>query len=251
MIREYIYMDGKVIIHSDWGNYELLEYRDNLEEILIQENLIELMENEEEKLNEKYIEKTKKIKGNKTTNILKKIILPYAIMVVLAMLTTFLMNLSFPWAIEHLPYLKNIINIGPFITGSLLCTPLVISNYSDYIKLVKEIKGIENQLDYLKKQMDKEQEKLEVLEKNKTNNNEVNEFKTVQISSLDDLRKLRKHINLLFDLGYNENKYYKYYEKDKLDKKLGKYYNEKQMEIAKEYFEEKGPTLVKKKNNRK
>ena len=57
-------------------------------------------------------------------------------------------------------------------------------------------------------------------------------------------------MNLLFDLGYNENKYYKYYEKGKLDKKLGKYYDEKEMEVTKEYFEEKGPTLVKRKNKK-
>lgn len=250
MNKEYTYIDGKVIVRDNWNSQKLVEYCDNLEEVLIQENLIELMENEEERLNEKYIETTKKIKGNKKINILKKIILPYGIMGVLVLLLTILSNLLFPSFLTLIPSFKIFINIVSFVIGSLIFTPLVINDYSDYIKLIKEKKGIENQLDYLNKQIVKEKEKLKTLQKNKTKNNEINEFKTVQISSLDDLRKLRDHIGLLFDLGYNEKKYYKYFEEGKLDKKLSKCYNEKGIEVAKEYFEEKGPTLVKIKNKK-
>jgi len=52
---------------------------------------------------------------------------------------------------------------------------------------------------------------------------------------------------LYYDLGYNGEKYYKYYLQGKLDRKLDKYYNDTGIEIAKEYLEENGPQLIKRK----
>jgi hypothetical protein len=58
---------------------------------------------------------------------------------------------------------------------------------------------------------------------------------------------LKDTLYLYFDLGYNGEKYYKYYLQGKLDRKLDKYYNDTGIEIAKEYLEEKGPQFVKRK----
>ena len=44
--------------------------------------------------------------------------------------------------------------------------------------------------------------------------------------------------------GINGDKYYKYYQDGKLDKKLEKYYSDTGIQLAKEYIEEKGPSLV-------
>jgi hypothetical protein len=57
-------------------------------------------------------------------------------------------------------------------------------------------------------------------------------------------------INLYFDLGYNREKYCRYYLQGKLASKLGKYYNEAGVEVAKEYLEEKGPTLINQKKQK-
>lgn len=142
MNEEYTYVDGKVIVRDNWNRQELVEYRDNLEEVLIQENLIELMENEEERLNEKYIETTKKIKGDKKTNILKKIIRPYVIIAIYVLLITFVFDLTIPWVfnVSHFPNFKSFVNITAFIFGSLLCTPFIISDYGNYIQAIKEKK---------------------------------------------------------------------------------------------------------------
>lgn len=50
MNKEYTYIDGKVIISDENNNKTQCEYYDNLDEVLVQENLIETMENNIEKL---------------------------------------------------------------------------------------------------------------------------------------------------------------------------------------------------------
>ena len=44
MNKEYIYIQGKVIVKDENGTQTSLEYYDNLDKVLIQENLIESME---------------------------------------------------------------------------------------------------------------------------------------------------------------------------------------------------------------
>ena len=45
MNKEYMYIDGKVVISDENGKQTLTEYSDNLDAILAQENVIETMEN--------------------------------------------------------------------------------------------------------------------------------------------------------------------------------------------------------------
>ena len=59
MNKNYIYNNGTVTVIDENGNVRPVEYSDNLEEILIQENLIEEMENEFKEL-EKVDKKTKR-----------------------------------------------------------------------------------------------------------------------------------------------------------------------------------------------
>lgn len=46
MNKEYIYIDGKVIVEDENGNKNVMQYNDKIEEILIQENLMETMKKE-------------------------------------------------------------------------------------------------------------------------------------------------------------------------------------------------------------
>ena len=50
MNKEYVYVDGKVVIEDEKGNKKIDNYTDNLDEVLIQENLIESLEQIIEKL---------------------------------------------------------------------------------------------------------------------------------------------------------------------------------------------------------
>lgn len=65
MNKEYIYIDGNIILEDEKGNRNPIEYRDNIDEILIQENIIETMENEKQELERKSIRFNKNIKFKK------------------------------------------------------------------------------------------------------------------------------------------------------------------------------------------
>ena len=120
--------------------------------------------------------------------------------------------------------------------------------YRDYKKSIKKEKGINNELEFLKKQLVIEKENLDELKKDKTRNKENEEFRVVKVDDLEVLKILESWLNLYYDLGYDGEKYYKYYLQGKLDDKLGEYYNKTGINAAKRYLEEKGPTLVKSKN---
>lgn len=64
---------------------------------------------------------------------------------------------------------------------------------------------------------------------------------------MQQIKKLKNYLELYFDLGYNGEKYYKYYRQGQLDRKLLDYYNDTGIQLAKEYMEEKGPSLIKRK----
>ena len=132
----------------------------------------------------------------------------------------------------------------------IIIAGLVSVNEAEFYSRYKEAKGKENginsELEYLKKQIVLEKQKLEELKKDKSRDKEDKRFRIVKVDDKPRLDILQSRLKLYYDLGYNGKKYYKYLLKRKLDKKLKKYYNEEEIELAKEYLEEKGPTLVKK-----
>ena len=102
----------------------------------------------------------------------------------------------------------------------------------------------------LQKQLVEEKQELKDLKQEKKRDEEDKEFRVVQVDDKQQLKALKSYLGLYFDLGYNEEKYFRYYQQDKLDEKLGEQYTVAGIEIAKKYLKEKGPTLVKRKNNR-
>ena len=72
-------------------------------------------------------------------------------------------------------------------------------------------------------------------------------FKTTKIDNLALLKKLRGDLEFLHTLGYNENKYLKYYLKGNIDDILKlENYNDEQIKMAHSYLEEKAKALTKK-----
>lgn len=112
---------------------------------------------------------------------------------------------------------------------------------------LKKVNGINSELEFLKLQVEREKETLISLQSNKTRNNEKIECKSVQVDDLQQLKMLKKHLELYYDLGYNEDRYRRYYQHQNLDKKLERLYSESEIALAKEYFKEKENVLVKKK----
>ena len=123
------------------------------------------------------------------------------------------------------------------------------SMYRQHKDNLKKENGINSELEFLKKQIIEEREHLIELKQEKKESEENKEFRVVQVDDLERLKAVKSWLHLYYDLGYDVEKYYGYYKKGKLDTKLSKHYNEKGIEVAKKYLEEKGPTLVKKKKN--
>ena len=53
------------------------------------------------------------------------------------------------------------------------------------------------------------------------------------------LLKLRDNLRVYYGCGYNIDKYQKYLQNGKLERKLAKYYTEEEIELIKNYLEEK------------
>lgn len=122
--------------------------------------------------------------------------------------------------------------------------------YFKYKGLIKEEKGLENELDFLRKQLSKEKEKLTNLKIVKSRNNESTEFRTVKVDDLDQLKSLRNYLKLHYDLGCNGEDYYRYYQIGILPEMLRKQYNEEEIQYITGCLEGKEPTLILRKNKR-
>ena len=246
MNKEYIYIQGKVIVKDENGTQTSLEYYDNLDKVLIQENLIESME---DKIS--YLEKESQDYKKYDNKHYIPIALPFSI---------FMTTIGVPAFNSWLSNTDNLCTSVNTIFGTMnesvlysflffpLATLIDFEMYRDYKKSIKKEKGINNELEFLKKQLVIEKENLDGLKKDKTRNRENEEFRVVKVDDLEILKILESWLNLYYDLGYDGEKYYKYYLQGKLDDKLGEYYNKTGINAAKRYLEEKGPTLVKSKN---
>lgn len=246
MNKSYIYIDGKVVVTDDNGLKEPVEYYDNLDEVLVQENLIETMEEKIKKL-EELSEKYKKINKEHYFPITLPIVALMGIIIPLliyflsdgAALSTSI-NTIFG-SINTLLYSSICVWMGTLLFSGG-CEFMFYNGYKDNINTEK---GVNSELEFLKKQIEKEKEHLENLKQAKARVNESTEFREVEVNDVQQIRGLNGCLNLYFNLGYNDKKYYCLYRKGLLDKKLAKDYNEDEIELAKEYLEEKGPTLGK------
>lgn len=252
MNKEYTYIDGKVIIKDENGYQTLIEYYDNLDEVLVQENLIETIENN---INEKK-KKKDEIKLEKASF--------SPVVTVITLITIFGAPPILCWFNNGIEILKltvdtiygpfNFVRLIQFLTAvpSTLCALLFdFQEYKMAKAIVKEKNAITSELEAQEELLVIEKEKLVELQKNKTKNNENNEFRVVEVNDKEKLTSLRNYLSLFYDLGYNSDKYYKYYEQGILEEKLKKHYDEDGIQAAKKYLEEKGPVLSKKRNNNK
>ena len=100
-----------------------------------------------------------------------------------------------------------------------------------------------------KKELDKtlEEDRIELQKLHEEKQIEKSEtyFYKKEFCNLELLRKLRNYLNLYYDCGYNREKYQKYLEQGKLDKKLRRYYNEHGIELIKENLEENSQEMQK------
>lgn len=241
MNKEYVYKDGKALIIDKNDNEKTVDYYDSLDEVLVQENLIEVMETEIKKL------ETETSKYTNKSKIFKCLFFgsPFLIF-------TFT-PLIFTPIISNLVGTNEIINttiFGAIKSGTfnglcfsaLLTIPGALTSLLLYLKekeLAQEQKGKKTQLKYLKRNLVEEKEYLEKLKENKNNSKEVEEFYVSKVDNKETLEKLKNFLSFYYNLGYNEEKYFKYYQQGKLDIYLGKFVNDVGVQFANQYFKEK------------
>jgi len=245
MNKEYIYIDGKVVVKDENKKAKRIDNCNNLEKILVQENVIETIENEFTLLEEQIEEQTNESKWEKI-----RIFLPLLTGVIIPILVIpGLTNLA--GNIQIINTIFGTIKLTNFLV--FITTPLTIFTgafistclYDEYKRDIKNKQVRNHTLDYLRKRLEHEKEQLQQLENEKIKIEEEC-FGAVEIDDKQEINNLYSHINLQQECSYNGLEYYKYYHKyGKLPKKLEKRYNEFGQEIIKEYLEEKGPRLIK------
>ena len=245
MNKEYIYLDGKCIIEDDNGNQKVEVYTNKTDEILMKENAIEMLEKEQDNT-------TKEIeKKEGQTKILKFSIYFNAIMSLLILpITQLLIRILIGPNAAQLMASENPLVLD-FLKGFLIsittlyATGSMYSSYHSYKNNNKSIKGLYNKKKELDKTLEEDRIELQKLHEEKQIEKSETYFYKKEFCNLELLRKLRNYLNLYYDCGYNREKYQKYLEQGKLDKKLRRYYNEHGIELIKENLEENSQEMQK------
>ena len=232
MNQEYIYSHGQVLIRDDLNKEKIVDYYDNLDQVLIQENIIEEMMNKKEDLEKNISEKLKPYT-------IKRLILDTVLgTLLMAFLMNILVNSFGP--IDGIKDLyvqlyEPIISISIFLPINIIGSCL---KYIDKKESLKEKRGKKIELELLNRELEDAKKYLEYLKSNKTCNKKKRNFDSKQINDLEQLKLLKKCLLFYKQLGYNEQKYLKAYQEGKLDYSLNNY-DQEEISFAKEYFKEK------------
>lgn len=236
MNKECTYINDTVIVRDESGNQNQVDYYDNIYNVLVLENIIEIIENEINKLeNEMENNKLNKRRyipispATMSTTVLAISGLSY-----LDNPSLFIEQVNISIKNLVLYNLKNIFYLLPLLIG---CEA---ARYCAYKRKINNQNGISYKLDFLKIKRDKLKKSLEILKSDKKRNNENIEFKTEKINDSEELKQLRKTLDIYYDLGYNYPMFYKCYSEGILEEVLNKRYPgmETEVKCAKKYFKD-------------
>lgn len=191
MNKSYIYIDGKAIVLDENSNHRVLEYQDNLDKILIQENIIETIKN---KINELEVESKKKkhfIPTDLIAIILILLIVPPLFLFTLTGSNPYLFLINTPWGN---------INQVLLITGTISTVALPLGGLLSLINYFHWKKKINNQnikknnlLENLKEKLGIESKKLEELKNEKSKQrNQDTYFETKKVDDIAQLKELKE-----------------------------------------------------------
>lgn len=246
MNKNYIINDDKVIVIDEYGNNKIVEYTDNINEVLAQENLVEYIEDEIKRYeyNKKEHERLKK----EFPKYLKKndMYIP-KLSVPLDIIMGIICGIGTGNIEDVLILILGFIVLAE-ICICIPCEGILFSKYKDAKRhvLMKEIEYEE-----LKKILVKEKEKLEELRSVKEKNLSIEELKSDKVNDEEKLRELIDKLYLYRALSDNIKYYYKRYENDKLESYFNNHsYSEEQMSLISNFLEEHGKELVKTKKSK-
>ena len=226
----YIYNNGDaVILDTKLKEISKVKYYDNLDEVLKKEDLVEIMESNLNKLK----------KSITILNKEKKVFKSCVFIPLLVCLLTPTISISFMSYIGNI-YIDQILNliltIFFFPIGLALC--LGFNAKVNYIR--KNVNGKLNQIKYLEAEINNIKKEIEELKKDLTNSKLSNkEIKSYKLDQKEMLKAYKNWLEIIYDLGYNEKKYLKYYQKGNLENKLKNYYEDEEIQLVKKHFDNK------------
>lgn len=241
MNKEYIYVNGKVVVADESGIKPPIDYSDNIEDILVTENVIEEIEKtlkEKQSNLESNQLYEKSLKKNKMLPILifaiGSVVIPSILVPSLG--TNELVETIFGVTMHTSTLLT--INMIPLLTliGGLLSGIL----HFEHKTLVHEIKGNRSEIYFLSQKLEEEKEKLNQLQNKRTRKNEK-EFNETSSSKIvkdrKQLEELKELLNIYYNYGVNTKKYLKYQEKGILKEKLAQEnYTEYEIGLVENYL---------------
>ena len=242
MNKECIYINGNVLVEDENRKKKEVQYQDNIEEILYEENVIESIGN---KRNELIYKKARiNLKLKKKTNKVFRIILILSSIISAVIIPQTMISTTALLGVFHV---KDVVTIALLIASIAFNVFDVVSEKKEKENLRKETSAITCELEFLYKQLDKEKEKLEELNNNKTKENIPEGLKISKINDRDLLENIKHNLELHYNLGYNLEKYYKYLEDGILEEKINEEYSQSDVDNAIEFLEEKGLMLSRRK----
>ena len=236
MNKEYIYSNGKAIVVDENYNMTMVDYCDNLGDVLVQENIIEEMLHRKKELEEELSNKGSLKKFSKLR------------LIVYILLVT-LVSMCLANGLEYLTIFLGIdMTLFPVIIGLMPIVPVSIflkTKYEENQSTIREFRSKEVELELLNKELIEQKEYLQSLEKDKTSSHSIMNLSNHKVKDLERLRLLRAWLTFYRELGYFEDKYLKYYQRGTLEEKLEEEYSDEAVDFAMEYFREFGPRLIK------
>jgi len=222
MNKEYTYINGNIIVEDEKGQKKLVDYCDNFEKILVQENVIEKTE--------KMIADLERITLNvKPEN---KILILSPLLATLFIPSVFIPLLfEFGGRDEIIDTIFGKMNQSKFL---VLAITLYFSPFSAIASAllngmdsdrIKHAEGKKLCLNYLKKYLEVEKERLKSLQKESKTLESSSGFKTSLINDQKEIKYLDYVASLYYDLGRNLKKYTRYYAQNNSLEKLEEHIN--------------------------
>lgn len=245
MKQEYIYDEGKITAYDDEiGLCKSIEYQDNIENIFLTENTIEITED--------VLPKLKNKKSNYEQNLKEMSKNIYGLLIFLIIIALFAPTLtchliSAVGKISFSSITVANIHLAPLLTiffcpiFTLIGLTKVFATKSDIKTLKRKINGLNTEIGFLEKKLEKEKENLNNLKNDKTR--ELEEEMKIKpkrkINNERVINNLKELRDLYFNIGYYEKKYTKYYDNGKLNQKLRKDYSKEEINIIEEEIKQK------------
>lgn len=254
MKQDYKYENGEITAYDDKkGFIDSIEYQDNIKDIFIKENIIEQIE-EDIPLLKNEIENIKKHLKQLKKTVWVPVIGAFLISLLAPVFTVYIISIAAKLSYTYVDMIGNV-SLTKMLTlffcpvFSFLGGLISYENYNFYKKKKKELNGKITEVNLLEKDLTEEKESLEILkqDKRKDKEEEIKNNPKQKIDNITYLNCLKDLRALYYDIGYNEQKYIKYYYKNILNKKMKKYYYDESIEIIEKEIQEKVKRLTKEK----